>query len=795
MKTLVYFVMAIVIFNGSSLGSGGNMGGATQDGSADHPWLIEDIADFDLFCGNSSYWVSGVHTKLMCDIDLTARTFSTAVIAPDTDLSNYDFDGVVFEGNFDGNEHFIRNVTIQVSYNYLNGKGYFGLFGMIGSLGSVSNLHIENIGISCEVQYSSTGGVCGVNQGHVVNCHCSANISSQSSDQGTDAGSASDTAGICGDNLGHIEDCSARGEIFALSDSTGYKTFPDDEPPFSAYAWSCAGGICGRNSGTVLSSFADCVISSNAYASYSAGVARAYSYAGGLSGDNAGHIEDSYAFGDVSGTADSGGGFEELEYLGGFCGQNEGTIDRCYAVCGTTNRYGFEGFCGYCWYTDRITNCFWNVDRDGIEASASGDNNLGARGKTTVEMRNITIYQNAGWDFTNETANGIDDTWQMCSVENIDYPRLAWETAPGDMGGGSGAENDPYLIENIADFKMFCYDSAFWASGTYTRLMADLDLSLANPNYSHSPIAPDFGGFSSPVYRGDFNGNGHVLRNLGITDVAHDNTGLFGYVSGRISNLGLIHVNIVGTNRVGSLCGTVTSDGIYNCYSTGMVSGTNYAGGLCGKTYRCDIVGSFSTCNVTGTDCLGGLCGEIEKGEVYKCHASGTIDGERFLGGFCGRFDESNITNCYSTGNLNGDHYLGGFCYGAIYCNITNCYSTGKVSGLSNKAGDVAGFCANIRVYTSYDGYNDTSVITDCFWDKESSGVRNSVGGVGKTTSEMKNAKTFIDAGWDFPGVWSMARNMYPVFSPRQPADLNYDGIVNLADLAILAKNWLVASI
>jgi hypothetical protein len=36
------------------------------------------------------------------------------------------------------------------------------------------------------------------------------------------------------------------------------------------------------------------------------------------------------------------------------------------------------------------------------------------------------------------------------------------------------------------------------------------------------------------------------------------------------------------------------------------------------------------------------------------------------------------------------------------------------------------------------------------FWDMQTSGHVSSSGGTGKTTAEMKTAKTLLDAGWDF---------------------------------------------
>jgi hypothetical protein len=57
-----------------------------------------------------------------------------------------------------------------------------------------------------------------------------------------------------------------------------------------------------------------------------------------------------------------------------------------------------------------------------------------------------------------------------------------------------------------------------------------------------------------------------------------------------------------------------------------------------------------------------------------------------------------------------------------------------------------------------YSGYYDWSaiegegVVSESFWDTETSGQATSAGGAGRTTAEMQTASTFLDAGWDFIG-------------------------------------------
>lgn len=54
-----------------------------------------------------------------------------------------------------------------------------------------------------------------------------------------------------------------------------------------------------------------------------------------------------------------------------------------------------------------------------------------------------------------------------------------------------------------------------------------------------------------------------------------------------------------------------------------------------------------------------------------------------------------------------------------------------------------------IRRHDSF-GNNDGGIVTESFWDIETSGPSNSDGGTGKTTAEMQIAGTFLEACWDF---------------------------------------------
>ena len=67
------------------------------------------------------------------------------------------------------------------------------------------------------------------------------------------------------------------------------------------------------------------------------------------------------------------------------------------------------------------------------------------------------------------------------------------------------------------------------------------------------------------------------------------------------------------------------------------------------------------------------------------------------------------------------------------------CYSTGTVTSDGPNVGGLVG-----------ENFLDYGIVTDCFWDMETSGQKASYGGLGRTTAEMQTESNFTSAGWDF---------------------------------------------
>jgi len=163
------------------------------DGTSANPYRIETAGQLESLIDHPELW--GKCFVLAADLDMVDRTYSQALIAPDTDDGIAGFQGTAFTGTFDGDGHIIRNLTIRrinVRHDYV------GLFGMIGPKGHVEDLTLSNADVEGGSGSKSYVGVlAGFNAGTVVDCSAS----------GVVHGGAGD--GLVGSNTGTLIDCTA----------------------------------------------------------------------------------------------------------------------------------------------------------------------------------------------------------------------------------------------------------------------------------------------------------------------------------------------------------------------------------------------------------------------------------------------------------------------------------------------------------------------------------------------------------------------------------------------------------
>ena len=298
------------------------------------------------------------------------------------------------------------------------------------------------------------------------------------------------------------------------------------------------------------------------------------------------------------------------------------------------------------------------------------------------------------------------------------------------FAGGSGTAEDPYLIANGAQLKLFAA-TVVRNTAACGKLTADILLNDISDweNWNESteglnswtPI-----GNSSQPFTGTLDGDGHSVSGIYISTANYQ--GLVGYLGegGTLQNLGVKASYIKGSNVVGGLCGR--NDGnVTNCYNTGSVTGTgDYVGGVCGLNFG-NVTNCYNSGTVAGSSQVGGVCGMNMMGSVTNCYNAGNVTGTgEHVGGVCGQ-NNATVTNCYNSGSVAGSSQVGGVC-GRNDGNVSNCYNTGSVEGNYS----VGGVC----------GRNYSATVTNCYYQKDmAAGGINGSDAAGQ--AEAKTAEQF----------------------------------------------------
>lgn len=157
------------------------------------------------------------------------------------------------------------------------------------------------------------------------------------------------------------------------------------------------GGLVGRSSSSsVVNCVTDVSMTGN-------------QWSGGLIGRNiSSEITNCYSIGSV---------ISENDYTGGLIGDNDNSIiSYCYSTGVVKASGSYKGGLIGKNESSSISECFWDTEMSGLTTSAGGT------GKTTEEMREVTTFISAGWDFLGETQNGTKDIWDIGNDYNFGYP-------------------------------------------------------------------------------------------------------------------------------------------------------------------------------------------------------------------------------------------------------------------------------------------------------------------------------------------------------------------------------------
>ncbi|RUY23309.1 MBG domain-containing protein [Mesorhizobium sp. M7A.F.Ca.CA.004.12.1.1] len=193
-------------------------------------------------------------------------------------------------------------------------------------------------------------------------------------------------------------------------------------------------------------------------------------------------------------------------------------------------------------------------------------------------------------------------------------------------------------------------------------------------------------------FTGSFDGLGHTVDSLSVTQSAAQYVGLFGYIGagGLVQNVGVTNVTVRGFRTLGGIAG-FNAGTVAQSYSTGQLFTTQYgsaSGGLIGENDGA-LSDSFSTVvvNARDTNTAGGAVGFNNFGTIDRVYAMGAVDigsGGAAVGGlvgsnygYSGVGEGGRITDSYSTGAVSGGWNVGAFIGNNLYDGVvTGAYDT-----------------------------------------------------------------------------------------------------------------------
>ena len=319
---------------------------------------------------------------------------------------------------------------------------------------------------------------------------------------------------------------------------------------------------------------------------------------------------------------------------------------------------------------------------------------------------------------------------KVCIICGKELPKWEGDIAI-EFAGGSGTEEDPYLISTGAQL-------ALLASVLNEPMVTDTFTTNYNKFYDKCyKLTNDInlGGLEwEPIsvhishtvgFRGIFDGNGYSITDYKITYLKYaGHIGLFGNTyKAKIINLNIDNVEIIVTSTAdteicaGGIVGVAFDTYFNNCTFSGKIYVTATAevqvGGIAGQTYEGNCVNCSANCDIKsistdGYGHAGGIVG-YGGGSFSRCSSDGiimassncensvTTHSGAHAGGIIGYVWDATISASTSSATILAEsHNIAGAFAGGIAarvmgststsCSINNCYTTGNVSAQSYMA-------------------------------------------------------------------------------------------------------------
>lgn len=683
---------ALITLNGGNITLEPQWENLSGDGSETNPYKISAPADLRAL---SNYVMGGNNCSdtyfiMTADIDMANERDFIPIGGHESLIQSNG--NIVFEGNFSGGNHVIRNLILNMP-----NSDYVGLFGAIGV-----NANIKNLGIAqAHITASGTAGVvAGLSRGTISSCYADATVLSN--------GYQGVLAGLC---YGTINNCYATGSL------TG-----------NQYTGGLAGGLAG--------------IIKNCYSAVSIHDTNG----GGLAG---------YFFGNANLTncyylQESGGVNDGLAVVGT---NVYGTINNTMPKTGTelkdaamvTTLNGNAG--SAVWRADLVTAIndgypilMWQGPVCTVQFKAgtgTGSMNDMMLPAGEVNKLNANSFSATGaalfqeWKVTASTVAGIavgtvyTDQQEITPGTGILELTAQWKLA---FTNGDGTAESPYLIQTPAD--LIALNTYVSQNGNttnfYWQLTADLDMTGIQNFLPIGALAED------SDFNGTLDGKGHKITNLTIQS-SIPGVGLFLSVGhrGKVTNLG------IGSGCSFSL--NTTSDDVV------------FAGGIAATNMG--IIGNcYSTVNMTisntGDLAIGSIAG-ANQGRIINCYATANLSGTigedakiNAIGGITG-YNAGKVSSGYFTGSIitsagTGTSNIAG---GIVGYNVS-LSGSGKIK--SKSPGIVAGSVSKVA---AANGGSLEIGIDNCYFLQEGS-INQGLNGVGlgpdggapRTSGQLKDA-------------------------------------------------------
>lgn len=460
------------------------------------------------------------------------------------------------------------------------------------------------------------------------------------------------------------------------------------------------GGLVGINdaSASIVNSYA----TGDATNTNSTGAAG--NWVGGLVGDNLGSIKAAYATGKVANSTSWQG------IVGGLAGRNAGTIDSVYATGQITSNNVGGGLIGDN-QAGIVTNAYWDRESTGkMYAVSSGDGTgIGniSDGISPYFSNSYLKLNNGGKAWT--TLAGADSTVRVAKdakgkvvwviIDGATRPFLAseWSTNITNL-------HQLQLMSMNLKAKYVLANDISIPAGVMPVLDINGNLSTAVnksgmwSNLGFMPVGTaKYSAFNNKItttpFAGSFDGQGHSISGLVINRAGGldpDNMGLsnflgmFGVNSGKISNITLNNVYVVGPTQsqtfnsvvvpgstgVGALVGLNLRGSISNAHVANSVRDFNATkgivsafagGGLVGINVGGSIANSSAAIYVRNSGYFaGGLVGLSLNGKISGSRAVGAVSSSGASGGLVG-MNTGTIDQSRADGDLNsGSMLMGG---------------------------------------------------------------------------------------------------------------------------------------